>query len=172
MCESGRVLHHLSQTVGRREDCVLLVGYQAQGTLGRRLLDGERTVNIFGEPHTVNCKVRTMPGFSAHADWRELLAAARPLAGRCKQVFVVHGEDEPAEAYAGRLRNAGFASVYVPSKFDRIEMRLMRVPFTKMEGLGNDYIFVDAIPRRCRWRAAPSWPAAGPTATSASAPTA
>lgn len=122
MCESGRILHHLSQTVGRREDCVLLVGFQAQGTLGRRLLDGERTVNIFGEPHTVNCKVRTMPGFSAHADWRELLAAARPLAGRCKQVFVVHGEDEPAEAYAGRLRNAGFASVYVPSKFDRIEI--------------------------------------------------
>ena len=122
MCESGRILHHLSQTVGRREDCVLLVGFQAQGTLGRKLLDGERTVNIFGEPHTVNCKVRTMPGFSAHADWRELLAAARPLAGRCKQVFVVHGEDEPAEAYAGRLRNAGFASVYVPSKFDRIEI--------------------------------------------------
>ncbi|MBL8752188.1 MAG: MBL fold metallo-hydrolase, partial [Planctomycetes bacterium] len=120
MCESGRVLHHLSNTVGRREDCVLLVGYQAHGTLGRRLLDGERSVNIFGEPHTVNCKVRTMPGFSAHADWRELLAAARPLAGRCKQAFVVHGEDEPAEAYAGRLRNAGFRSVVVPSKHDRV----------------------------------------------------
>jgi metallo-beta-lactamase family protein len=122
MCESGRVLHHLSQSVGRREDCVLLVGYQAHGTLGRRLLDGERTVNIFGEPHDVHCKVRSMPGFSAHADWRELLAAARPLASRCQQVFVVHGEDEPAEAYAGRLRNAGFRSVVVPSKHDRVEI--------------------------------------------------
>jgi metallo-beta-lactamase family protein len=123
MCESGRVLHHLSQSVGRKEDCVLLVGYQAQGTLGRRLLDGERVVNIFGEPHDVRCKVRSMPGFSAHADWRELLAAARPLAGRCRQAFVVHGEDEPANAYAARLRNAGFASVTVPSKLDRVEIR-------------------------------------------------
>lgn len=122
MCESGRVLHHLSQTVGRREDCVLLVGYQAHGTLGRRLLEGEKTVNIFGEPHSVNCKVRSMSGFSAHADWRELLAVTRPLASRCKQVFVVHGEDEPAEAYAGRLRNAGFANVVVPSKHDLVEI--------------------------------------------------
>ncbi len=122
MCESGRVLHHLSQSVGRREDCVLMVGYQAHGTLGRRLLDGEKIVNIFGESHDVKCKVRSMPGFSAHADWTELLRASRHLAGRCKQVFVVHGEDEPAEAYAGRLRNAGFRSVVVPSKYDRIEI--------------------------------------------------
>lgn len=122
MCESGRVLHHLSQSVGRREDCVLLVGFQAHGTLGRRLLDGQQQVNIFGEPHDVRCKVRAMPGLSAHADWRELMQATRPLAGRCKQVFVVHGEDEPAEAYAGRLRSAGFASVVVPSKYDRVEI--------------------------------------------------
>jgi metallo-beta-lactamase family protein len=122
MCESGRVLHHLSQSVGRREDCVLLVGYQAAGTLGRRLLEGHKEVHILGETHTVNCKVRSMPGFSAHADWRELLAATRPLAGRCKQVFVVHGEDEPAEAYAGRLRAAGFRDVVVPAKFDEIAL--------------------------------------------------
>jgi metallo-beta-lactamase family protein len=122
MCESGRVLHHLSQSIGRREDCVLMVGYQATGTLGRRLLDGERMVNIFGEPHEVKCKVRSIPGLSAHADWRELMAASRHLAGRCKQVFVVHGEDEPAEAYASRLRDAGFAKVHVPSKYDRIEV--------------------------------------------------
>ncbi len=122
MCESGRVLHHLAQSIGRREDSVLLVGYQAQGTLGRKLLDGHKQVNIFGDAYDVRCKVRSMPGFSAHADWRELMTATRPLAGRCKQVFVVHGEDEPAETYAGRLRSAGFASVYVPSKLDRIEI--------------------------------------------------
>lgn len=119
MCEAGRVLHHLSQTVGRREDCVLMVGFQAQGTLGRRLLDGEKTVNIFGEPHDVKCKVRTMPGLSAHADWRELLTASSHLAVRCKQVFVVHGEEGPAEAYAGRLRATGFRTVHVPAKHDR-----------------------------------------------------
>lgn len=123
MCESGRVLHHLSQSIGRKEDCVLMVGYQASGTLGRRLLDGEKTVRVFGEELEVRCKVRSMPGFSAHADSRDLMTAERPLADRCKQVFVVHGEDEPAETHASRLRSAGFAEVHVPSKFDRIEVR-------------------------------------------------
>jgi metallo-beta-lactamase family protein len=122
MCEAGRVLHHLKQSLGRSEDCVLLVGYQAHGTLGRRLLDGERTVNVLGEPYDVRCRVRSMPGLSAHADWRDLLATTRPLAKRCRQVFVVHGEEEPANAYAQRLRAAGFADVSVPSKHDRVEI--------------------------------------------------
>jgi len=122
MCESGRILHHLSHSLGRRQDCVLLVGYQAHGTLGRKLLDGMREVNILGEAHSVNCKIRSMTGFSAHADHVELLAASRHLTSRCKQVFVVHGEEEPAEAYASELRDAGFASVYVPAKHDCIEI--------------------------------------------------
>lgn len=122
MCEAGRVLHHLSQSVGRREDCVLLVGFQASGTLGRRLLDGEKVVNIFGEPHDVRCKVRSMAGLSAHADWQELMSAVQHLPGRCHQVFVVHGEDGPAETHAQRLRDHGFGRVVVPSKYDTIEV--------------------------------------------------
>jgi metallo-beta-lactamase family protein len=122
MCESGRVLHHLSHSVGRAQDCVLLVGYQANGTLGRRLLNGEKVVNIFGEPHDVRCKVRSMSGFSAHADWRELTAAVSHLRGRCRQVFVVHGEDGPAETHAQRLRDHGFPQVVVPSKFDVVDV--------------------------------------------------
>ncbi|MBK8099177.1 MAG: MBL fold metallo-hydrolase [Planctomycetes bacterium] len=123
MCESGRVLHHLKQSVGRREDCVLLVGYQAQGTLGRRLLDGEPQVRIYGETYDVRCKVRFMPGFSAHADYGELMEFTGHLAGRCRQAFVVHGDDGPAEAHAARLREHGFADVEVPSKYDRFEVR-------------------------------------------------
>jgi metallo-beta-lactamase family protein len=122
MCEAGRVLHHLRQSIGRREDCVLLVGYQAQGTLGRRLLDGERHVRIYGEPMDVNCKVRFMPGLSAHADGDELLEFTGHLASRCRQAFVVHGEDGPAERHAERLRERGFRSVEVPSKYDRFEV--------------------------------------------------
>jgi metallo-beta-lactamase family protein len=116
------VLHHLSESVGRREDCVLLVGFQASGTLGRRLQDGEKVVNIFGEPHDVRCKVRSMAGFSAHADWQELMSAVQHLPGRCRQVFVVHGEDGPAETHAQRLRDHGFGEVVVPSKYDTIEV--------------------------------------------------
>lgn len=123
MCESGRILHHLRNTVGRREDCVLMVGFQAHGTLGRKLRDGADTVRIYGEEYPVRCKVRSMGGFSAHADYSELMQASRHLVDRCKQVFVVHGEDEPAEAHAQRLLDAGFREVHVPSKRDRIELR-------------------------------------------------
>ncbi len=122
MCESGRVLHHLVQSVGRREDCLLLVGFQAQDTLGRRLQDGADEVRIFGDTYKVRCKVRAMAGFSAHADGDELLAASRHLAARCRQVFVVHGEHDPATAYAGRLREAGFRDVVVPKKHDTFEV--------------------------------------------------
>jgi metallo-beta-lactamase family protein len=123
MCEAGRVLHHLIQSIGRREDCVLMVGFQAQGTLGRKLLDGEKRVNVLGEAYDVRCRIRSMPGLSAHADWQELLHASRHLADRCRQVFVVHGEDGPAEAYAGRLREAGFDDVVVPAWLERAEIR-------------------------------------------------
>lgn len=123
MCESGRILHHLKASVGRHEDCVLMVGWQAHGTLGRKLVDGVETVKIYGDEYRVRCKVRTMGGFSAHADYTELMAASRHLVDRCKQVFVVHGEDEPAEAHAARLTEAGFSEVHVPSKYDRIEVR-------------------------------------------------
>lgn len=122
MCESGRIVHHLKQSVGRPEDCVLLVGFQAQHTLGRRLLDGEQTVRILGEEHRVRCKIRFMPGLSAHADYGELLQFERHLAPRCRQVFVVHGEESAANAYAGRLRDAGFRGIEVPGKGDRFEI--------------------------------------------------
>lgn len=118
MCESGRVLHHLMQSIGRKEDCVLLVGYQAENTLGRRLADGVDEVKIYGDPYHVRCKVRMMNGFSAHADHVELLSASRHLTSRCKQVFVVHGEEKPAMAYAAELRDAGFREVIVPEKRD------------------------------------------------------
>ncbi|MFK7739441.1 MAG: MBL fold metallo-hydrolase [Planctomycetota bacterium] len=123
MVESGRILHHLKVSASRKQDCVLTVGFQANGTLGRRLANREKRVRIFGEWHDVQCRLRSMHGFSAHADWRELIAQERPLAERCKQAFVVHGEDEPAEMMAKRLRNVGFSEVHVPSKGDRHELR-------------------------------------------------
>lgn len=120
MCESGRVLHHLMQSIGRKQDCVLLVGYQAENTLGRRLADGAEEVKIYGDPYQVRCKVRQVNGFSAHADHVELLTASRHLAARCRQVFVVHGEEKPATAYAAELREAGFREVMVPEKRDTV----------------------------------------------------
>ncbi|MHC5065414.1 MAG: MBL fold metallo-hydrolase RNA specificity domain-containing protein [Planctomycetota bacterium] len=114
MCEAGRILHHIKQSAGRPEDCILMVGYQAQGTLGRRLLDGFESVKIFGERYRVRCRVRSMGGLSAHADYQEMLSMLRPLAKTCRKVFVVHGEEDPALIFAGRLEEAGFRSVEVP----------------------------------------------------------
>jgi metallo-beta-lactamase family protein len=123
MLEAGRILHHLKHSVGRAEDCVLLVGYQAEGTLGRKLLDGWDKVRIYGTEYDVRCQVAFMPGFSAHADHEELLGFTGHLKTTCRQVFVVHGESRQAEAYAGRLRDHGFLRVEVPKKGDRFEVQ-------------------------------------------------
>lgn len=122
MVEAGRILHHLKQSVGRKEDCVLLVGYQASGTLGRKLLDGHERVRIYGAEYDVRCKVSFMAGFSAHADYSELLGFTGHLRQTCRQVFVVHGEAAQAESYADKLRDHGFSKVEVPNKGDRFEV--------------------------------------------------
>jgi metallo-beta-lactamase family protein len=118
MCEAGRILHHLKQSIGRPEDCILAVGYMAQGTLGRKLIEKYERVKIFGERFEVKCKVRSIRGLSAHADYKELLRTARPLAPKAR-VFVVHGEEDAAMKYADRLYEAGFTQVDVPIRKEK-----------------------------------------------------
>lgn len=114
MCEGGRILHHLAQTVGRPEDCILIVGFQAEGTLGRKLIEGYEHVKIFGERHRVRCRVRHIDGLSAHADSRELIEHLEPLATTTQKTFVVHGEERAAMQFADHLIDAGFRGVEVP----------------------------------------------------------
>ncbi len=114
MCEGGRILHHLKQTVGRAEDCLLITGFQAQGTLGRRLLEGQKEAKIYGETYAVRCRVRHMNGLSAHADQGELLRHLSPLANSTRKTFVVHGEETAAMRFAEHLKDAGFRGVEVP----------------------------------------------------------
>ncbi|HVS20081.1 MAG TPA: MBL fold metallo-hydrolase [Planctomycetota bacterium] len=114
MMESGRVLHHLAWNVGR-DDCeILVVGYQASGTLGRRILEGAPEVNILGERYAVRARVTPLLGFSAHADRDELLATLGPLARTTARLFLVHGEDEQRAPLARRLRELGFRDVFEP----------------------------------------------------------
>lgn len=126
MCEGGRILHHLKRSLPRQEDCLLTVGFMAQHTLGRKLVDSARTgideVKVYGKPYPVRCKVRSILGLSAHADYVELLAALQHLAKATTNVFVVHGEEEPALAFADRLRGAGFGSVHVPVRGQKFEL--------------------------------------------------
>jgi metallo-beta-lactamase family protein len=103
MCEAGRIRHHLRNWLWRSSATVLLVGFQAQGTLGRILQDGARHVRIMGEEIEVHAQIRSLDLYSGHADAAELVAWIRerlPLSGK---LFLVHGEEDAMDALADRL---------------------------------------------------------------------
>ncbi len=118
MCEAGRILHHLRNGIGEADNTVLFVGFQAESTLGRYLIEGHRTVRIFGEEHRVRARIAKINALSAHADRDELLAyfqaMAVPPAAPPRCAFVVHGEVANAEALANALRQRGFPQVTIP----------------------------------------------------------
>jgi metallo-beta-lactamase family protein len=99
MCTGGRVKHHLKNNIGRADSTILFVGYQAFGTLGRRILERPDTVRIFGEEHPVNARIEKISGFSAHADQNELHQWISSLTTPPRKVFVTHGEDSAATAF-------------------------------------------------------------------------
>lgn len=114
MCTGGRILHHLYHRLPRTEDTLLFVGYQPKGTRGRRILEGEENIRIFGQDVPRKCHVRQIEGLSAHADKHELLRWVNSLKEPPKKTFVVHGEPESAEAFRETLEAAGWSNVYVP----------------------------------------------------------
>ncbi len=114
MCDAGRIRHHLRWNLPRPECAVLITGFQAQGTLGRRLVDGAERVRIFGEDIAVRASVHTLNGFSAHADRPALLAWAAGFSKPPAQVLVTHGEAAAAQSFAQALRTDLGWSVVVP----------------------------------------------------------
>ncbi|MBK7874493.1 MAG: MBL fold metallo-hydrolase [Planctomycetes bacterium] len=115
MMESGRILHHLANGVSREETEILIVGFQAEHTLGRRLLEGATTVNVLGLAYAVRARVTPLLGFSAHADKDELIAALEPHAHRATHLFLVHGEEDQRQPLARELAARGFARVECPT---------------------------------------------------------
>lgn len=120
MCEAGRILHHLKHNIDNARNTVLIVGYQAEGTLGRRLVERQPEVRILGQTVPLQAEVIALNGLSCHADHAGLLAALGPLAGTTKKVRLVHGEPEQATALAEALRTAGFSDVAVPERGDDV----------------------------------------------------
>lgn len=100
MCDAGRIRHHLKHNLWRGECTILFVGYQAAGTLGRRLLDGEKNVKLFGEPIEVRARIESLHGVSGHADQNGLLRWLKGFKTPLSHVFVVHGEDEVTDEFA------------------------------------------------------------------------
>ena len=119
MCEAGRIVHHLANGVEDPRNMILIVGYQAENTLGKKLVMKEPAFNILGEPHTLKAEVVVLNSFSGHADRNELLAYAGKFdRKRLRQMFLVHGDYDQEEKLATGLREAGFANVAIPSPGD------------------------------------------------------
>jgi metallo-beta-lactamase family protein len=107
MCDAGRIRHHLKHNLWRPECAVVFVGYQGEGTLGRHLLEGARSVKLFGEDISVRAKIVNFKGLSSHADRDHLLEWVEHFSPTPKQVFVVHGDSEVTELFAHDLNQRG-----------------------------------------------------------------
>lgn len=122
MCTGGRILTHLYHRLRNPHDTVLIVGYQAEGTRGRRLLDGEEEIKIYGEYVPVRCRIEKIDGMSAHADLSELLRWLGNFIAAPKQTFVVHGEKKSCEDFAQTIREQKGWNVKVPAYLEKFEL--------------------------------------------------
>ncbi len=116
MAETGRILHHLKNNIENPRNTVLIVGWQAPDTLGRRLKENAKQVRIFGALYDVRAEVATIDGLSAHAGQDFLLQYARAVKDRAEKIFLVHGEPEVAAVFEGLLRKEGFRQVEYPAR--------------------------------------------------------
>ena len=114
MCEAGRILHHLRNAVEDERNLVLIIGFQAEHTLGRRIAERQSVVKIFGVERALEAEVVVMDAFSAHADRDDLLDFVTRCRGNLKQTFVIHGEESQSLALTKRLTEMGIPDVRVP----------------------------------------------------------
>jgi len=118
MCDAGRIKHHLKHNLWRKESSVVFVGYQAEGTLGRRLIDGAKKVRIFGEEITVNARIEMIEGFSGHADRNGLLDWMSGFKIKPKKVFLIHGEASVLVEFANSIKNMFGLETIIPDLGD------------------------------------------------------
>jgi len=122
MCEQGRILHHLRNGIEDPRNTVLITGYQAADTLGRKLVEKWQEVRIFGEPMRVRAEISSLDELSGHADQAELLAWIKPIAAGLRKVFLVHGEPEQSAALAKLLASTYGLSVHIASQGESVEI--------------------------------------------------
>lgn len=127
MCESGRILHHLKHSISSSDNTILIVGYQAEHTLGRRLVEAKdepgRIVKIFGEEYPVNARVYVLNSFSAHADRGELLNYFRNFGSdRPDRIFLVHGDYDQQKAFKDALCQENFLNIEIPERLSEYEL--------------------------------------------------
>ncbi len=123
MCEAGRVVHHIANNIQNPDSTILFVGYQAEHTLGRKLIERNPKVQIFGEEYDLKCEIAVLNSFSAHADHNELLHYFSHFdKKKLKNIFLVHGELENAEKLSSSLKDRGFNNVTIPERLQKFEV--------------------------------------------------
>ena len=114
MCEAGRVLYHLANEISNPRNTVMIVGYMAENTLGRRIYDGQKEVKILGDMYKVGAKIERCNGFSAHADYSEMIDWLNHIdTSRLKKIYLVHGEKDQQEGFKKHLYEAGYKDVEI-----------------------------------------------------------
>jgi metallo-beta-lactamase family protein len=120
MCEAGRVLHHLKHHIEDARTTVLFVGYQAENTLGRKILDGNEVVKIFGDEYHVRAQIKRLSGYSGHGDHNDLVGFAHNMLSKPARTFIVHAELEAAEKLQVGLQKIGLKDVAIPDRGDKV----------------------------------------------------
>jgi metallo-beta-lactamase family protein len=122
MCETGRILHHIANHGPFERNLILFVGYQAEHTLGRRILDGQKQVKVYGRPVEIRAEIEKMDGLSAHADRGGLEALVNAHKNTLRDAFIVHGEPDAAEAFAGWIQGNTMARSLVPGLWQDVAL--------------------------------------------------
>ncbi len=122
MCEAGRILHHLRNNIEDPRNMIMITGFQAENTLGRKIVDKQPEVNIFGEPMRLRAEVVKLNELSGHADQSELLAWMKPMVKTLKRVFIVHGEPAGQAAMAKAIQDIYGLDVHIPKRGESIQI--------------------------------------------------
>jgi len=121
MCEAGRIRHHIANNIGDSRNTILIIGYQAEGTLGRQLVEKAPSVHIFGIDHPVKAEVRVLNSFSAHADKGDIMDWLSHVKG-VQKLFLVHGEDDQMIPLKEHIQTElHIDNIYMPSRGETIE---------------------------------------------------
>ena len=142
MCEVGRIKHHLKHNLWRSDSTVLFVGYQAIGTLGRKIVDGAKTVKIFGEEIGINANIKYIEAFSGHADQNGLLKFVESFNKRPTQIYLVHGDEEAQLELADKISNNFDIPIEIPMRGDVYEVSAYRINKVGELKSPNEYKFV------------------------------
>lgn len=134
MCDAGRIKHHLKHNLWREESSIVFVGFQAQGTLGRLIIDGHKKVRIHGEQIAVNAQIHNLDGFSAHADQNALLKWVESFKRLPKEIFLVHGEQEGMEVFKNKLKEKFDIKINIPEFNQEFDITYGKVKMHGVEG--------------------------------------